>query len=118
MLTDEQRSRLDPEQLAIAERWEQDRDHRLALCDKMGEAEKSGDNVAFRKYLDEYLATDKGRTHCEHERSIWSNCAACDEISRLLNPEFFCSKCEEALDEEEQPLVKGMCDYCSQEEDD
>lgn len=89
MLTDEQKARLDSEQLAIAERWEQDRDARGLILDKMSAASDAKDNEAYQKYLKEYMSIDQGRTHCEHERSIWSNCAGCDEISRLLHPEFF-----------------------------
>jgi len=117
MLTDEQKSRLDPEQLAIAERWERDADARSLSLDKMIAASEAKDNEAYAKSLEEYLSIDKGRTHCEHERSTWSNCAGCDEIARLLNPQLFCSECEEAFEEDELNLVKGVCDYCSQKED-
>ncbi len=118
MLTDEQRARLNPEQLVIAENWERERDERLAFCDKMSEADAAKDTVAYKAAFEGYLAVGAGATHCEHERSIWSNCAACDEISRLLNPDLFCSKCEEPFEEDELNLVQGICDYCSQKEDD
>lgn len=121
MLTAEQKSRLDPEQLAIAEKWESDSATRLEYCDQMSAAQAAGDTAAYQKafedYLEDYLSVNKGETHCAHERSLWYNCAGCDEISRLLHPEMYCSKCEESLTEnDEQPLVQGICDYCSQDE--
>lgn len=118
MLTEEQKSRLNPEQLAIAEKWERVQEYRLACLDRMDKANSIRDTEGYKKALDEYLDADRGKTHCEHERSIWSNCGACNEIYRLLNPEYYCSKCHESLMEDDgPPLVQGICDYCSQSED-
>ena len=118
MLTDEQKARLNPEQLAIAEGWERDADERSDWLDKMVAASEAKDWEAHQKALDGYLSVGKDKTHCAHERSLMSNCMACTEICQLLNPEYFCSKCGDPFEEDELNLVQGICDYCSQGESD
>ncbi len=112
MITDEQRKRLSPEQLAIVEQWEKEREERSHLYDELSVAEKAKDTAKFKEILGKLSATTSDR--CPHDRSIWSSCAGCSEIERLMNPERYCSKCENELDEDEPPFVQGMCDYCSQ----
>lgn len=116
MLTEEQKARLNPEQLAIAEGWERESAERGVWIDRMEAASEAKDWPAYREALNGFLSVGKDKTHCQHERSLMSTCIACEEISRLLNPQLFCSKCEEAFDEDELNLVKGICDYCSQKD--
>lgn len=98
MLRPEQKARLNPEQLVIAEKWEQEREDRGRLIEELGAAEKAGDNAAFREALRKIAETTHDR--CEHDRSIWTPCAACEEIEQLLNPEFY-DENGDRLDEEE-----------------
>lgn len=114
MLTPEQKARLNPEQLTIAEKWEREREERNVLIDKLEESEKTGDRKRFMEILDEM--TEIGNPDfCEHERSIWKPCAACEEIERLLYPEFYCKLCEESVENdfgERQVLEDGICPDC------
>lgn len=106
MLTDEQKSRLNPEQLAIAERWEKEREDMGKVFEKLHAAMEAKDETLWHEALAE--ATEENiPSMCEHERSIWSPCAACDEIEQLLNPEFYDVDGERLPDEEIEKLING-----------
>jgi hypothetical protein len=104
MLTQEQKSKLNPEQLAIAEKWEREKNERSAILDRLDAGEIDA-KEALR------LMSMQSNGMCEHDRSIWSNCAACEEIERLLYPEAYCKGCDEhgygELNQE------GLCPLCS-----
>jgi hypothetical protein len=87
MLSEQQKARLNPEQLAIAEKWELEKQERNLIVDAMMAAEKAGDKTAYDAAADKLTVFVSDV--CEHDRSIWSNCFACDEIERLLHPEFY-----------------------------
>ena len=103
MLSEEQKARLNPEQLAVAEKWEREREERAVIIDELGKAEKAGDTVAFKAAIDKLSATTQDR--CEHDRSIWSSCAACEEIEFLLYPEFYDENGERLPEEEIEKVI-------------
>ena len=88
MLTEEQKSRLNPEQLVIAEKWEREKEERSAILDKLDAGEI---NLKEALRLMDHQTNDM----CEHDRSIWSPCGACNEIERLLYPDAYCKGCDE-----------------------
>jgi hypothetical protein len=79
--------KLDAEDRVIAEKWEKERDERAVVYDQLSDAETLKDNDRFHKVLDQLTAGTP--SHCEHERSIWSHCYACEEIERTLFPDMF-----------------------------
>ena len=89
MLTDEQKSRLNPEQLVIAEKWEQESIAQGKAIEMMRLAEAANDAEGIKKAFEAFLNASDTSGFCEHERSIWTPCMACEEIERLLNPEFY-----------------------------
>jgi hypothetical protein len=111
MLTPEQIARLTPEQLITAERWGRERAARNALLDEWDTYIKAGKNIP-KDFLDKFRLIDA--KYCEHDRSSMDNCAACDEIERLLHPEFYCALCKERLPD---ALENGYCEYCRKEDD-
>lgn len=110
MLTQEQKSRLTPEELVIAEKWEKEKEERDFLFNKIQEALSANASEAFFQAVDSL--GDMQPTHCEHERSIWSRCSACDELERKLNPESYinCNGCGESIHIGE--LENGRCMDC------
>jgi hypothetical protein len=80
--SEEIKSKLTGQQLAIAEKWEIERLQRQSIMEQL-EAGK----ISTKEALDKI--DDITPSHCEHERSIMSNCSACDEIERIIRPEAF-----------------------------
>ncbi len=74
---------LSEEQKAVVTKWDEDRTLRDGLITKMLEAFKAGDKDLARA-INEQIS-DTVSSHCEHERSIWKPCAACDEIEKILH---------------------------------
>lgn len=103
MLTEEQKAKLNPEQLAVAEKWEREKEERAAILDRMDAGE-----IDVREAL--RLMNEQSNGMCEHDRSIWSPCAACDEIERLLYPEAYCKVCDEHGGGELNG--EGICLFC------
>lgn len=89
MLTDEQKARLNPEQLAIAEKWEREHIAQGEAIEMMRVAEAANDAEGIKNAFEAFLNASDTSGFCEHERSIWTPCMACEEIERLLNPEFY-----------------------------
>jgi hypothetical protein len=115
MLSKEQKDRLTPEELIIAEKWDKEKDERDIIFEEIQAALAANAMEAF------HLATDKlgdmQPSHCEHERSIWTRCGACDDLELKLYPEAFdkCSNCDELTRKDE--LEKGRCMDCGDGED-
>lgn len=78
-LTDEIKAKLTPEQLVIAEKWNIERKQRAELIDQL-----ENETISTKEFYDKMI--DLTPEHCEHERSIWSTCLACDEIESIINP--------------------------------
>lgn len=81
-LSKEVKSKLTTDQLAIAEKWEVERLQRQLIMEQLEEGK-----ISPKEALDKI--NDITPSHCEHERSIMSNCSACDEIERIIRPEAF-----------------------------
>jgi hypothetical protein len=97
MYTPEQKARLTPEQLIIAERWEQESKDLGAIVEKMSRAMEERNEELWAEAQEDL---QKPRpSQCEHGRHIMLSCAGCDEIERLLNPEFY-DENGDRLDEE------------------
>lgn len=79
---------LNPEQRKVAERWERERDERLRLLGEAKAAEARGDDET-RLALWKKVCTIGAEDSCEHGRSVYSTCMACEEIERILSPELF-----------------------------
>lgn len=79
--------KLDEEDQAVARKWREERIARRKLIDKLGDVPKH-DKEGYAKVLEE-IASSSAKSYCEHERSIWKPCAACDHIERTLYPEMF-----------------------------
>lgn len=105
MLTPEQKSRLNPEQLAIAEKWDQEKEEMDKVFEKLQRAIRESNNDLFQEALADSQANIKDR--CEHDRSIWSSCAGCDEIEQLLWPEFYDENGDRLPDEEIEKIVNA-----------
>lgn len=104
MLSDEQRARLNPEQLLIAEKWEKEREDMGQVFEKLGLAMKNHDENLWKEALEESNINPIS-SRCDHDRSIWSTCSACDEIEHLLNPEFYDENGDRLEDEEIEKIV-------------
>jgi hypothetical protein len=68
----ERLTKLGPEQLAIAEKWDKEREALDKLVDAAKKSFEEGDKSALQNVLDqiERISPDM----CEHDRSIWSPC--------------------------------------------
>lgn len=87
MLSTEQIARLTPEELVIAQKWELERETRLALVDAVQAAEKAGDLATADSILHQIL--DSCPNRCEHDRDIASPCLSCHILEKKLYPELF-----------------------------
>lgn len=98
---------LGKEQLAIAEKWDKEKEAQNPLFDELIElATVAGtkDSERFHELVEQLSDVP---THCEHERSIWSACAGCEEIEMALNPEFYDENGDRLPDEEIDDLVEA-----------
>lgn len=108
MLKPEQKERLlklGKEQYEIAEKWDREKKERDPLFQEM--IEISGQPEKFERFQELLKQLSETPTHCEHERSIWSRCAGCDEIEQALNPEFFDEDGERLDDEVIEALIEA-----------
>jgi len=115
MLTKEQKDRLTPEELVIAEKWEAEKERQDLIFIEIQTAIAANDMDAI------LLATDKlGNSvpsECEHGRHIMCGCMACDDLEQKLYPEHFaiCIGCGESTNKEF--LEKDRCMDCGDGED-
>ena len=79
-LTDEIRLKLTPEQLIVAEKWDVERKQRAKLIDQL-----ENETITTKEFYDKMMEITPDE--CEHGRSIWSNCIACNEIESIIRPE-------------------------------
>ncbi len=82
MLTPEILAKLTTEQKELAEKWEQEQKVREEILNAHDRGE-----LTFKEAMDKLAATVDG--FCEHDRSIWSPCAACHELEMILYPDQF-----------------------------
>ncbi len=105
---------LTPEQQAIVDRWEKEKQERQKCYDLLQIAMDRKDARLWHDIINKIEQITP--SVCEHDRSIWSPCAACNEIERIIHPELFCHKCQELLSEDGEPVdtskTDGMCSYC------
>lgn len=122
MITPEQKerlSKLSPEQQAIAEKWDKERAELDAGFQSLAKAIDAQDEEQWKDALKNL--TEKTPSMCEHERSVWSNCAGCDEIDQALHPELFCAQCNVPFSmcddgTEDKPHNEGdICPDCEYE---
>jgi hypothetical protein len=104
MLSQEQKDRLNSDQLAIAERWDREAEQNAKAIEKLDKAIHNSDNLLYKEALED-LNSMLNITHCEHERSIWSTCSACNEIEHLLNPEFYDKNGDRLSEEEIEAII-------------
>lgn len=120
-MTPEQKAKLTPEQLVIAEKWEKDREEMSRLIEQFTAATGKKDMKLWTDTMDKIVEITPSM--CEHDRSLWSNCAACDEIERVLHPHLFCAECGIPFDmvsseETEKEHKEGdICPDCSFEKE-
>ncbi len=100
---------LGEDQLAIAEKWEREREERGRHLDAMVEADKNKDAEAYTKAFEAFLAADEGAQtgRCEHDRSIWTPCGGCEEIEQALNPEFYDENGDRLEDGEIEAIINA-----------
>lgn len=106
MLRPDQKERLlklGEDQLAIAEKWEREKEERTPLFEEIADLFGKPEHEARFHELVEKLSDTP--THCEHERSIWSHCSGCEEIEHALNPEFYDENGDRLSDEEIDDIV-------------
>lgn len=72
MLTDEQKARLNPEQLVIAEKWEREKEQTGKIFEKLQKAIETHDNDLWNEALKDN-ADHMPSSICEHDRSIWKH---------------------------------------------
>ena len=108
MLKPEQKERLlklGKEQYEIAEKWDREKEERDPLFQEM--IEISGQPEKFERFQELLKQLSETPTHCEHERSIWSSCAGCEEIEQALNPEFYDENGDRLDDEVIEALIEA-----------
>jgi hypothetical protein len=110
MLSQEQKNRLTPDELVIAEKWEAERELRDLIYAEIQAACDAKDNDAMLSATRKLV--DSAPSQCEHDRHVMVGCAACDELERKLYPECFdnCIDCGELVNKEE--LENGRCMDC------
>jgi hypothetical protein len=97
MLSQEQKDRLTPEELVIAEKWEAEKELQDAIYIEIQAAIAANDMAAIM------LATDKladsAPSECEHGRHIMCGCMACEDLDKKLYPEHYaiCIGCGESI---------------------
>lgn len=109
-MTPEQRAKLTPEQLVIAEKWEKEQKEMSGLIEQLATAQENKDMKLWADTMEKIQ--NVAPNMCEHERSIWSNCAGCDEIEQILHPELFCAECGVPFQDEIE-RVRKEGDICS-----
>lgn len=78
--------KLTDEQQVVFDRWERDKLRLRQTIELLfKKSEYSPDE--YKRLLNEIEADIVSQ--CEHERSIWKSCAACDEIEKIVYPELF-----------------------------
>ena len=87
MITEDQRSKLSPDQLIVAERWDAEHTATLALIHRLQIASDANDETECNRIMD--LMRDNCPDVCEHGHSIWDTCMACDDIEKVLYPGLF-----------------------------
>lgn len=104
-MREDQRERLlalGEDQLAIAEKWEREKEAREPLFHELSQLAER--NERFFELVEKLSDVP---TMCEHDRSIWSPCAACEEIEQALNPEFYDENGERLDDETIDDIVEA-----------
>jgi predicted nucleic acid-binding Zn ribbon protein len=84
VITDEQRAKLTPEQLVVAEKWEAETEARDRLIKQLDAAT---DDKMANDLIEQICALSSDM--CEHGRSIWGSCSKCNAIEMILRPELF-----------------------------
>lgn len=109
MLRPDQKERLlklGEEQLAIAEKWEKEKEERGKIFDEIATLFGNPDKEARFHELVEQVSQSTP-DFCEHGRSIWKPCGACNEIEMALNPEFYDEEGERLPDEVVDAIVEA-----------
>ena len=115
MLSQEQKDRLTPEELVIAEKWEIEKAQQVIIFDEILAAIEANSMELV------ILATEKlgdlTPSQCEHGRHVMCGCMACDELERKVYPDSFanCNSCGESVNKEE--LENGRCIDCPEDSD-
>lgn len=106
MLRPDQKERLlklGEDQLAIAEKWEREKEEQAPLIEEIADLFGKPEHRERFHELVEKLSDTPSR--CEHDRSIWSSCAGCEEIEHALHPEFYDENGDRLSDEEIDDIV-------------
>ena len=105
MITEEQRAKLTPEQLVIAEKWDAEHTATLALVKLLQAACNNNDETECNRVM--ALMGDNISDFCEHGRAVWNSCIACDEIEKVLYPDLFDANGDRIEDYEEDGGYHG-----------
>jgi hypothetical protein len=113
MLTQEQKDRLTPQELVIAEKWDKEKDERDIIFDEIQAAIKANDLESFSLAVNKL--SDMQPSQCEHDRHVMCGCMDCDDLERKLYPEHFekCRGCDELVLKDE--LENGRCMDCGED---
>jgi hypothetical protein len=87
MLTDEQKAKLTPEQIVIAEKWMEEDEKIRTIYDKLFIAIEDNNEDDFHSLIEEISNTVPHI--CEHGKSIYDSCTACDAIEKVIRPELY-----------------------------
>jgi hypothetical protein len=94
MLSQEQKLKLTPEELIIAEKWEREKEE-LANAYKMlsNLIKEPGNDAAYDFYSEKIAGITP--SICEHGKSVFLKCEACNDLSIKLYPERYikCDSC-------------------------
>lgn len=84
----------------------------MRLIEKMFGVNRSVDPSAYDKLLEEYQKSLP--ILCEHDKSMYDTCMACDEIFKQCFPEncFKCDFCQSLFLDEEEITEGGICGDC------
>lgn len=103
-LTAEQKARLTPEQLQVAQWWVDRNNAGMEILQKMISAQTvDAMNEQYQAWVSVHL--------CPHEHPLVEECMACDEVFRLLYPERVCPSCNDVQDPDEMTPSR-LCPNC------
>ena len=96
MLTDEQKAKLTPGQIVIAEKWMEEDEKVRIINEKLTSAIRSNDQDAMTDLVEELFNVVPAS--CEHNKSVWESCSECLAIEIVIHPERYDSNGERITD--------------------
>lgn len=97
-------AKLTPEQLEVYKNWEKEMDQSEIILQKLLDALGSNNMEEVKRLGKEIQEVIPAV--CEHGRSVFGSCLACDEIERIVFPETFNANGERILGADSSCILK------------